>query len=106
MIAKTRRRNRTFQAGGCPALPVLKTGRKRAKPPMGARGCSPGATEKGTNAYDTARATAALTQPISSAPITNSILPLHQASSQCSALQSTSPPRTRKPQTDLTTRIG
>ena len=22
----TRRRNRTFQAGGCPALPVLKTG--------------------------------------------------------------------------------
>src|SRR5690242_784396 len=24
--ATTRRRNRTFQAGGCPALPVLKTG--------------------------------------------------------------------------------
>jgi hypothetical protein len=27
----TRRRNRTFQAGGCPALPVLKTGPLRMR---------------------------------------------------------------------------
>jgi hypothetical protein len=30
----TRRRNRTFQAGGCPALPVLKTGRNSPQCPM------------------------------------------------------------------------
>src|SRR5262249_47720033 len=39
--ATTRRRNRTFQAGGGPALPVLKTGRKGAKPRVITDGCSP-----------------------------------------------------------------
>jgi hypothetical protein len=70
---------------------------------MVTEGWSPRERKKGTNGYDTASATAALGRPTGSAPIRNAVLPWTKPAAERSALQPNEP-RTRKPQTDLTTR--
>ena len=56
-------------------------------------------TAEGTNAHDTARATAAMTQPTGSPPIPNAVLGVHEASNAavCAAIDANPGPGNHRP---------
>ena len=80
----TRRRNRTFQAGGFPAVAGFEDRSEGRQTPHGYWGLIAGGTKKGTNGCGTV----APRQLTGTAPLRNAVLPMHKASSRvrCTAI--------------------